>query len=318
MRIHLRNAQLPQRKSPERPPTNRAKAPSIVGAASARPLLLRRRHLAPAARAAAPSGGDQRRPPTPPPHQVLGIDASASAAEARRAWRARALLVHPDVLPLEDDNVEGGGGGGSGGSGSGGGSGSDELLQLNEAYAAFLELRGVRSRGAVGKRGPEDEGEEGGEEDSDDDDDPFLPPLFFSSSSDDAEGEEGEEDEEDRQAFLFVDPFSIQNFDPFRWRELQDLARGESGGNAVLFLTPETAADSALSSLARAGVASRLPPRSGVALLTGWPLLAVEAAVEQSLETMDFEGGARAVSELLARARAANSGWRRRRERRGL
>ena len=228
------------------------------------------------------------------PHAVLGVPPSASAAEARQAWRARALQIHPDVLSDND-----------------GGVGEAELLELNMAYAAFLKLRGVRARGAVGKEG--EEGGGGEEEGFDDDDDPFLPPLF----SDDSDAEEG-------ASFIFVDPFSIPNFDFFRWRELQDLARGEgaAGGgggtgtrNALPLLTLETAADVALAFLARAGV-TRVPPRSAVALLTERQLSALGEIVESSLEKMDFAAGAYAVSEALARARVANSGWRRRRRQR--
>lgn len=215
-----------------------------------------------------------------PPHAVLGVPRSASAAEARRAWRARALLVHPDVL---SDSENGG---------------EAELLELNEAYAAFLRLRGVRARGAVGKGGGEEE-----DVDDDDDDDPFLPPL----SSDDSERQE-------EANFIFVDPFSIPNFDPFRWKELQDLTRRgvAERSEKYAFLTPETAPDFVLSSLARAGVA-RIPPRSGVALLTERQLLAVEGMIESSLERVDFAAGAYSVSEALARARVANSAWRRQR-----
>ena len=160
----------------------------------------------------------------------------------------------------------------------------------------------MRSRGAVGKEGS---GEEEGRDGDDDGDDPFLPPLFSSSS--DEEGEEGR-----RATFLFVDPFSIPNFDPFRWKELQNLlkAGGEEGDGAEGTVAPETAADTALALLSRAGV-TRMPPRSGVALLTGRQLAAVAAMIESSLATMDLEGGAFAVSEALARARVANSSWRR-------
>ena len=262
--------------------------------AAARPLplllLLRFRHrasslVALASASASASGRGDEDAALPPPHVILGVPASASASEARRAGRARALEVHPDVVS----------------DGGNGGSDESELLELNEAYAAFLRLRGVRSRGAVGKEGS---GEEEDDDDDDDEDDPFLPPLFSSSS--DADDEEG--GERRRATFLFVDPFSIPNFDPFRWRELQDLLKGEAESN----LTPETAADAALALLSRAGV-SRMPPRSGVALLTARQLAAVEAMIESSLDRMDFEGGALAVSEALVRARAANSGWRRRR-----
>lgn len=264
-------------------------------ASSSRPLpllLLRFRRRRASLVVLAASAPDDEGAPRPP-HVVLGVPASASAAEARRAWRARALEVHPDVV------VGGGNGDGSGNSGSGNGDES-ALLELNEAYAAFLRLRGVRSRGAVGKEGSD-------EDDDDGDDDPFLPPLFSSSSS------SSDELEERRATFLFVDPFSIPNFDPFRWKELQDLLK--TGGEEVTTLTPDTAADTALALLLRAGVA-RMPPRSGVALLTARQLAALEAILESSLATMDLAGGAFAVSEALARARVANSSWRRRRPRR--
>ena len=54
-----------------------------------------------------------------------------------------------------------------------------------------------------------------------------------------------------------------------------------------------------------------MPPRRGVALLTEGQLAAVERIIESCLEKMDLAGGALAVSEALARARVANSGWRR-------
>lgn len=276
-------------------------AKMAIAVAAARPppplLLLRRRHRASSsvALAAYSSGeGEEEQRRRRPPHAVLGVSASASAAEARSAWRARALEVHPDVVGSSRSP-----GGGGEAAGSGGGGGEEELLELNEAYAAFLLLRGVRSRGAVGKKGAAEE------EEDEDDDDPFLPPLFLSRA-----GEE-EEDEERRARFLFVDPFSIPDFDPFRWRELRELlTRRGIDERTPLPPTPETAADFALASLSRAGVA-RMPSRQGVALLTRRQLAALEGMIESSLAEMDLSGGALAVSEALARARAANSGWRR-------
>jgi len=250
-------------------------------------------------RAVFASAGSERQDPeissSPlPPHAVLGINASASAAEARRAWRARALKFHPD-LSASDPNS------------SSESESQQQLLELNEAYATFLKLRGVRSRGAVGKRTGTGEEGEGEEFDDDGDDDPFLSPL-------EEKEQEQEKEREEEALFLFVDPFSIPDFDPFRWRELQDLLVEGKGRekSEQRIISEETAADVALALLSLAGV-SRMPPRSGVALLNQRQLSAVQRMIEGSLERMDFDSGARAVSEALARARVANSGWRRRR-----
>ena len=303
-----------------------AAAAAAVAARRPPPLLLRRHRrrassVAPplsAASASGDGGGGENEKRRRPPHAVLGVPASASAAEARRAWRARALEVHPDILAAEGSRS----GSGTGAAAAEGGAGETELqLELNEAYAAFLRLLGVRSRGAVGKRGgAREEGEAEAEEDEEED--PFLPPLFSSSSPAGGDGP----GERRAASFLFVDPFSVPNFDPFRWRELQALlvTSGRGGGGVggggggggggttedLLLPTPETAADVALAALCRAGV-TRMPPRRGVALLTEGQLAAVERIIESCLEKMDLAGGALAVSEALARARVANSGWRR-------
>lgn len=229
-------------------------------------------------------------PPKPlPPHVVLNVSASASASTARRAWRRKALQVHPDVA---------------------GPSGERALLELNEAYAAFLRSRGVRSRGAVGRGEEEEEAaaaaadESNDDDESDDDDDPFLPPVFFSDDDDDDE-------EEAIPTVLFVDPFSIEGFDPFRFRELQDLASREKTTSKAT-TADDTAADVALSALSAAGVA-RLPARSGVALVTRRQAEALCDVVERSLETLDFASAAYEVSTLLSRARVANASPPRRR-----
>jgi len=159
----------------------------------------------------------------------------------------------------------------------------------------------------VGKRTGTGEEGEGEEFDDDGDDDPFLSPL-------EEKEQEQEKEREEEALFLFVDPFSIPDFDPFRWRELQDLLVEGKGRekSEQRIISEETAADVALALLSLAGV-SRMPPRSGVALLNQRQLSAVQRMIEGSLERMDFDSGARAVSEALARARVANSGWRRRR-----
>ena len=135
-----------------------AAAAAAVAARRPPPLLRRHRRrassVAPplsAASASEDGGGGENEKRRRPPHAVLGVPASASAAEARRAWRARALEVHPDVLAAEGSRS----GSGTGAAAAEGGAGETELqLELNEAYAAFLRLLGVRAS-TLARRGEE-------------------------------------------------------------------------------------------------------------------------------------------------------------------
>ena len=154
---------------------------------------------------------------------------------------------------------------------------ADAAVRLNAAYETIAAARG-------GGRGSAAAAKADG---SDDDDDPFAP-------------------SETPPSIPFIDPFAC-GVDPFRWKELQALARAG----------PVFADDDPAAALRGVGV---VPPPGAAALVTPAQAAALDAALAAweadavASGYVDRDGGGAVVAAMLARARAANARWVRRRE----